>query len=399
MSWRWIWTGSRTDQSLAVDSAAVPIVRRWACRTRGCRQRNCCCSTPVIGSTETRSNESRSRQTVSTSSRRSTAFVMRSRTALRYIARCWPKTSPRFGRISISFLRRSVHRDLRRLGGAIHRRLDRLSNLIRRYRRPRECQGGGGQYHCLPSPEKGTATVLEQLARMSPAGMRGRWNFSVARNQSIYDHLRPTNLSTVDLRNWEALERRDTAFNAIARIPSTCGVLRHSRALQYSQRRPVPPALGCVCGAPLSRLPRRRRTVSVQSLGNNQPLFTRPRSGITHLAEPLNVPEPISRRVLDAVSCSILRPCNSLFLEADNLDTSLEKVQVCNLADNGATWAHLPVSKVWSIRYWENRRSAWYSAGQSARDVPLWVQRMPTGGGSYERGKTGLRSAAGLKSW
>jgi hypothetical protein len=36
----------------------------------------------------------------------------------------------------------------------------------------------------------------------------------------------------------------------------------------------------------------------------------------------------------------------SLLLEADNVDMSASQVQVCNLSDDGATRAHLPVSKV-----------------------------------------------------
>ena len=44
-------------------------------------------------------------------------------------------------------------------------------------------------------------------------------------------------------------------------------------------------------------------------LGNNTQLFTRPETEdeVSHLAEPINVPEPISRRLLDAHLGRLLR--------------------------------------------------------------------------------------------
>ena len=238
---------------------------------------------------------------------------------------------------------------------------------------------------------KGTATVLEQLARdVTGWNARAVEFFQWLETSQYMNHLRPTNLASVDLRNWEALERRDTAFNAIAHSVDM-------RRIETQQGRYNIPNVGlflwrldafAVRRSPAFRVDDERFLFS--PLGNNQPLFTRPQSetDITHLAEPLNVPEPISRRVLDTYLAQYYGPQLSLFLEADNLDTSLEKVQVCNLADNGATWAHLPVSKV-SVDPVLGR----IAVPPGTPPVNLRVTyhygfSMPTGGGSYERGKT-----------
>jgi hypothetical protein len=238
---------------------------------------------------------------------------------------------------------------------------------------------------------KGTATVLEQLAR----DVTG-WNarvvefFQWLETSQYMNHLRPANLATVDLRNWEALERRDTAFNGIVHSVDM-------RRIETQQGRYNIPNIGLflwrldaftIRRSPAFRVDDQRFLFS--PLGNNQQLFTRPQSetDITHLAEPLNVPEPISRRVLDRYLAQYYGPQLSLFLEADNVDTSLGKVQVCNLSDDGATWAHLPVSKV-SIDPVLGR----IAIPPGTPPVNLRVTyhygfSMPTGGGEYERGKT-----------
>jgi hypothetical protein len=238
---------------------------------------------------------------------------------------------------------------------------------------------------------KGTATVLEQLAR----DVTG-WNarvvefFQWLETSQYMNHVRPISLVTVDLRNWEALERRDTAFN---QIPHSVDM----RRIETQQGRYNIPNIGlflwrldafAVRRSPAFRVDDERFLFS--ALGSNQQLFTRPQSetDITHLAEPLNVPEPISRRVLDRYLAQYYGPQLSLFLEADNLDTSVGNIQVCNLSDDGATWAHLPVSKI-SIDPVLGR----IAVPPGTPPVNLRVTchygfGMPTGGGSYERGKT-----------
>ncbi len=240
---------------------------------------------------------------------------------------------------------------------------------------------------------KGTATVLEQLARdVTDWHARGVEFFQSLETSQYMNHVRPSNLVTVDLRNWEALERRDTAFNQIAHSVDM-------RRIETQQGRYSISNIGlflwrldafAVRRSPAFRVDDERFLFS--PLGNNQQLLTQadPETDITHLAEPLNVPEPISRRVLAKYLSQYYGqdPRLSLFLEADNIDTSLANVQVCNLSDDGATWAHLPVSKI-SIDPVLGRIAV--PPGTPPVNLRVTYQygfSMPTGGGSYERGKT-----------
>jgi hypothetical protein len=238
---------------------------------------------------------------------------------------------------------------------------------------------------------KGTATVLEQLAR----DVTG-WNarvvefFQWLQTSQYMNHLRPSNAATPDLRDWEALERRGTAFNRIAHSVDM-------RRIETQQGRYNIPNIGLFLWRLNAFAVRRAPAFPVDDqrflfspLGNNQQLFTRPQSetDITHLAEPLNVPEPISRRVLHKYLAQYYGPQLSLFVEADNLDTSVGQVHVCNLSDDGATWAHLPVSRL-SIDPVLGR----IAVPPGTPPVNLRVTyhygfSMPIGGGSYERGKT-----------
>ena len=238
---------------------------------------------------------------------------------------------------------------------------------------------------------KGTATVLEQLAR----DVTG-WNarvvefFQWLETSQYMNHVRPTNLVTVDLRNWEALERRDTAFNGIAHSVDM-------RRIETQQGRYNIPNIGLflwrleacsLTASPAFRVDDQRYLFS--PLGNDTQLVTRPESeaDIAHLAEPINVPEPISRRVLDTYLAQYYGPQLSLFLEADNLDTNVSQVQVCNLSDDGPSWAHLPVSKV-SIDPVLGRIAVPPGAPPANLRVTYhYGFSMPTGGGEYERGKT-----------
>jgi hypothetical protein len=70
-------------------------------------------------------------------------------------------------------------------------------------------------------------------------------------------------------------------------------------------------------------------------------LFTRPEreNEITHLAEPINVPEPISRRVLAQYLPRYYGEGKSIAL--DGVD--IAAINVCDLSDaGGGTWAHTP---------------------------------------------------------
>ena len=138
---------------------------------------------------------------------------------------------------------------------------------------------------------KGTATVLEQLAR-DVTGWNARVvEFSMLESSQHMNHIRPTHAVTPDLRDWEALERRDTAFNTLAHSVDVRGV-------ETKQGRYNIPNIGLYLWrldafsqtrSPAFRIDDERYLFS--ALGHDVQLFTRPESetDITHLAEPLNV--------------------------------------------------------------------------------------------------------------
>ena len=147
---------------------------------------------------------------------------------------------------------------------------------------------------------KGTAAVLEQLAR----DVTG-WNARAVEcfqllgtTQFIPNHVRPTHFYAPDLRRWEPLERLGTAFETVARTVDVRHVARGEGRYNL-------PNVGLFLwrleafrlhGSTAVGLDANRFLFS--PLGINLPLFTRPETerDITHLAEPINVPEPIRRR-------------------------------------------------------------------------------------------------------
>lgn len=191
---------------------------------------------------------------------------------------------------------------------------------------------------------KGTASVLEQLARdVTGWNARAVEFFQLLATTQFMNHVRLTNSYAPDLRQWEPLERLGTAFEITAHTAD----VRH---VERSEGKYNIPNVGIflwrlnafrIRGSPAVGLDAHRCLFS--PLGANMPLFTRPQTerSITHLAEPLNVPAPISRRVLHSALSSYYGRNLSIFLEG----VPIEDVAVCNLSDAdaaGTTWAHTP---------------------------------------------------------
>lgn len=200
---------------------------------------------------------------------------------------------------------------------------------------------------------KGTATVLEQLARdVTGWHARAVEFFQQLQTSQYMNHLRPENRVTVELRDWEALERRGTAFNTIPHsvdvrrietqrgrynIPNVGLFLWRLEAFSVTDSRAFPVGTGRFLFSPL---------------GHAVQLVTRPESetDIAHLAEPINVPEPISRRVLDRdldqhrdeTSSLYYGRGRSLSIDVDGRMVKIGELHVCNLSDDGESWAHLP---------------------------------------------------------
>jgi hypothetical protein len=201
---------------------------------------------------------------------------------------------------------------------------------------------------------KGTATVLEQLAR----DVTG-WNarvvefFQILATTQYMNHLRPGNLATPALRRWKPLERLNTAFDSVAHTADV-------RRIASQRGRYNIPNIGIflwrlnpysLTKSPAYRLDDRRYLFS--PLGNNTPLFNHPETEdeITQLAQPINVPMAISRRVLADYF-------NNYYGESLLIDTvdgdaiATTQIKVCNLSDlkdaggNVIGWANMPSDKI-----------------------------------------------------
>ncbi|MBD9482015.1 hypothetical protein IB229_03460 [Pseudomonas sp. PDM14] len=157
---------------------------------------------------------------------------------------------------------------------------------------------------------KGTVPVLEQLA-FDSSGWRARAVefFELLGTTQQVNHLRPHSLRTPDLRQAARLERIDGPFDSSAH---TAEVRRPSAGrynianvglyvwrlqaypLQRSQARAIAGMPGCYSVDALGR------SFVDDPLLHDGMLFNRPRSEseVTRLAQPINVPEPLSRRVL-----------------------------------------------------------------------------------------------------
>ena len=197
---------------------------------------------------------------------------------------------------------------------------------------------------------KGTATMLEQLAR-DVTGWPARVVefFQLLATTQFMNHLRPQNHYAPDLRQWETLERLDTAFDTVAHT------LEVRRIATDGGRYNIPNIgifLWRLGAYPLEWSPALAlfgdRRFMFSPLGNNTPLFTDPvpEDSITHLAEPINVPMPISRRVLDQYLENYYGDGRSLYLRVDGVEIDISLIRVCNLSTvlPGSNWAHTPLA-------------------------------------------------------
>ncbi|MCC7373481.1 MAG: hypothetical protein IT581_02410 [Verrucomicrobiales bacterium] len=207
---------------------------------------------------------------------------------------------------------------------------------------------------------KGTATMLEQLARDTTGWDARAVEFfeRLGWTQNL-NHLRPQSLRTPDLRRTAELELLDTAFDTAAHAVDVrhiaSGRGRHNllsvglflwRLQSYTLRRV---AARAAAGLTPGRF-------HFHPVGLEVPLFNEPvpESEITHLAEEINVPGPLRRRPLydelEVRRAALVnnRPVRSLyfttgapvfqvFLNGSATPVSSDEVLICDLSD----W-HLP---------------------------------------------------------
>lgn len=245
---------------------------------------------------------------------------------------------------------------------------------------------------------KGTITVLEQLAR----DVTG-WNATAVEFfqrlivTQYMNHMRPQCLATPDFRRWEPLERVGTAFDSVMRTIDV-------RRIEPGRGRYNVPNIGVfvwrldsysLTRSPAAQLDAQRWRF--HPLGIDQQLYTMPQTEteVTQLATPLNVPEPISRRVLDA------RP-GDYYTGADNATKSLrlyvgpagaleavplESICSCNLADDGSNWAHPAPAGKYAIDPVLGRIAlpAGLPSGTEVEVDFHYAFSAPIGGGEYDR--------------
>ena len=207
---------------------------------------------------------------------------------------------------------------------------------------------------------KGTAAVLEQLAR----DVTG-WNASAVEfferlaTTRYLNHLRLPgpgargNVSLSDVRDEVELEAIGTPFDHLTRTAD----VRHiaSRRGLYNI-----PSVGIflyrlwdytVTDAPAFQLDPQRYLFD--ALGKSIQLFSSPapEEEIARLAEPINVPLPLTRRALARdlrrVAASLFYgPGKSLFITIDGAGVAREQIDVCDLSDVAGGWAHMPAARI-----------------------------------------------------
>ena len=201
---------------------------------------------------------------------------------------------------------------------------------------------------------KGTAAVLEQLAK-DVTGWKARAVefFQLLGTTQYMNHVRPHSRYAPDMRQGEVLARIGSAFDSVSHTVDV-------RRIENGRGRFNIPNIGIYLWridayshtrSPAVRLDDRRYLVS--PLGHPLPLYTRPQTEdeITHIAEPVNVPEPIRRRRMadhldlyyglrQSAGGDIENGEASIVLYIDGVEIVRDQVVVCNLADDAAGWAH-----------------------------------------------------------
>jgi hypothetical protein len=187
---------------------------------------------------------------------------------------------------------------------------------------------------------KGTAAMLEQLAR----DVTG-WNARAVEffqllgwTQWTPNHIRPNTFYAPDLRQWEALEKIDGPFDTVAHTVD----VRHVATGQgrYNIQN-VGIFFWRLTACSLTKSPAFQldtKRFLFHPLGFDTQLFTNPvtEDEVTHLAEPINVPAPISRRVLNGYLPQYYGDGASMSLDG----VPIEKIVACDLSG----WVHTPPS-------------------------------------------------------
>ena len=201
---------------------------------------------------------------------------------------------------------------------------------------------------------KGTLTVVEDLSRdVTGWEAHAVEYFQLLAATQYLNHQRPSSGAFLNTRDQQALDRINTPFDRIARTVDV-------RNIKDGQRRFNIPNVGIflwrlrsfsLTNAPALSLDAHRFLFS--PLGINTQLFNRPQTESRGLSTPINVPEPITRRLLNARLDDYYGGDKSILLTVDGQpvqpgagQSASDLVAACDLSDFGTGWAHVPKNKI-----------------------------------------------------
>jgi hypothetical protein len=211
---------------------------------------------------------------------------------------------------------------------------------------------------------KGTKSVVEQLARdVTDWDANVVEYFQLLATTQYMNHIRLDNLSFSDIGDSKSLEFVNTPFDKLARTADV-------RQIEPRRGKYNIPNIGIflwrlgsysVTDAPAFKLDNER--YRFDALGKDIQLYNNPQTEdeIEHLAEPINVPMPLDRRVLDRYLDTYYGPGKSLLVTVDGQEISTAEssppgaalsVCICDLSDvvdsggNVTGWAHRPAGKL-----------------------------------------------------
>jgi hypothetical protein len=208
---------------------------------------------------------------------------------------------------------------------------------------------------------KGTAAMLEQLARdVTGLPARADESFELLAATQHLNHRRLERPGFGSIGDAARLEHLGGPFERLPDVPALTHTVDVRRIASGRGRYNIPNvaiflwrlrALRLTRSPVVPATPQNRRRFRFSPLGHDAPLFVHPQTEdvLTHLAEPLNVPVPITRRAFDAVPGEYYGDDRSVLLErpgatrdADPVPIQASDVIVCDLSD----WTPPPAGKV-----------------------------------------------------